>query len=1550
MTHNAIVLSGCSEHNLKDIDVSIALHTLTAITGVSGSGKSSLAFDTIYAEGQRRYVDTFSPYARQFLDRMEKPNVRAVDGIPPSIAINQTNPVRTSRSTVGTMTELHDHLKLLFARAATLYCVSCGNAVHRDTPGRIYAQLMHDPRFIAPDTSAYCMITFQAPVPDGMHADEARAYYRTQGFTRVHRSDDNVIELIQDRSACTPDKKGRLIESLETALQLGKGHIRVYPLDSSRNPGAPAAFSAHLHCPSCDIEYSTPTPNTFSFNSPLGACDTCRGFGEIMTIDEHLVVPDQSKTLRQGAIQPWQSPNYRECQHDLLFFAEEKGVPVDTPWHEMDPAHRTWVMQGEGDWIDGKWYGVRRFFDWLATKKYKMHIRMLLSKYRAYDTCPACHGTRLKPEVLQWKIGGRSIADIAVMSLERCRAFFAGLTLEHETHRSVAHLLHEITTRLDYLVYVGVGYLALDRKSRTLSGGEVQRINLTTALGTSLVNTLFVLDEPSIGMHPRDIQRIIDILHRLRDAGNTILVVEHDPWIIQNCDRVLELGPGPGAHGGTPIFTGTPGQLRHNPHTPTGRYLCKADNRTAGRRRVRKKATSFLAIHNATAHNLANITVTIPLHRFVCITGVSGSGKSTLLEDVCYRGVARLLHKQVAQPGEHERIDGAHLLDTIEMVDQSPPGRTSRANPASYSGVFDTIRRVFAARPQAQRRGYTASHFSFNSDKGRCPVCKGSGYEHIEMQFLSDVYLPCEACDTSRFRREIRDIRVPCDPQGKKDDPSLPDDASISEVLGLTVTQAITFFKNRRKVGHLLQPLVDVGLGYLTLGQPLPSLSGGEAQRLKLASHIAHAGRDHPGHTLFCFDEPTTGLHPQDIATLLQACHTLVDRGHSVVMIEHNLDVIADADWIIDLGPEGGDRGGRCVAAGTPAQVRRRKKSHTAAALSAHLDTASTATSHACRSARSPSPSSSGDSLPSCIYIHHAREHNLRTIDISIPHNAVTVLTGISGSGKSTVAFDILFSEGQRRYLESLNAYSRQFVQPSTRPDVDAVTGIPPSVAISQRSHRGGTKSTVATVTEIYNYLRLLFVTCGTQYCPECRTPVVQRTFAMCRDSILRTCADTRIHMYAPLVMARKGYYTDLASWAARHGYDTLLVDGKPVNTHHWPRLDRYREHTIECPVDSITVSADAEERITEALDRGLQLGNGFVRIYTTDPQEKKTDGTLYSSSRACPHCGRSFNELDPRLFSFNSRHGWCPSCQGTGRVIERMPDTDGRRMNDFRDMEPRVSEEICPECNGTRLRAQARAVRFHGRTLPAYMDMSVEDARAALADLPLSAREARIAHDILQELDARLSFLNEVGLPYLSLGRSARTLSGGEAQRIRLAAQLGSNLTGVCYILDEPTIGLHPRDNERLLRTVRALTDKGNTTVIVEHDEDTIRSADHIIDLGPGGGEQGGRIMAQGRYEDIIASHASLTGRYLRTPLQHPLTPKESLPADISTLPHLHIRGARLHNLARIAPRIPLQHLSCVTGVSGSGKSTLVREVLYGNARRMVGRTKKTRACGCHG
>jgi excinuclease ABC subunit A len=1568
---------------LRNVDVSIPHGALTVVTGVSGSGKSTLAFDVVYAEGQRRYVESFSAYARQFLDRMNKPQVGRIDGILPAIAIDQSGAVKTSRSTVGTMTELTDHLKLLFAKVATPVCRSCGATISRSSAEDVAAAAVREP------AGTRMVLAFPVPLSAKVSWEEVRAGLLAAGFFRTIEKDGeqrdidqgterppvDVLHVVADRvvggrADGAAAVRRRIASSAEQALRYGKGTCLLILPDNRQ-----LVFSTALECPVCNIAYRDPFPNLFSFNSPLGACETCHGFGRVIDLDLDLVIPDTKRSVIDGAIRPWTTKATTWEREELGRFCRRHRIRIDVPWAELPAAHRQQIIDG-----DRKFFGVRRWFRWLEGRTYRMHVRVFLSRYRSYAECPACHGSRLRPEALDFRIDGRTVADVMQMSAGAAHAFFERLALPTGQAQSAAALvLDEIRSRLKYLVEAGLDYVTLDRQSRTLSGGELQRVELTRAIGSALVNTLYVLDEPSVGLHPRDSGRLVRILHRLRDNGNTVLVVEHDPEIIKEADHVVDLGPGAGEQGGQVVFAGGYPHLLESRESITGAYL-------SGRRRIavpekRRLPVSGLAIRirGARAHNLKGIDVTIPLGLFVCITGVSGSGKSTLVDDVLCRNLRRRLGEPVATPGACDGIDGAENVSEVILVDQTPLSATPRANPATYMKAFAPIRALFARADLARLRGYTPGTFSFNVPGGRCERCCGEGAEKVEMQFLSDVYVPCTDCRGMRFRSEVLEVCV--------------DGRSIADVLELTVAEAVRVFSAQPDVVQRLEPLSALGLGYLRLGQPLNTLSGGECQRVKLAARLGYSGASP---ALLVFDEPTTGLHFADIACLLAAFRRLGDRGHSLLVIEHNLDVIKSADWVIDLGPEGGAAGGELVACGTPEAIAQVSESHTGRYLRRHLEGDGRA---AFLPALAPRDSSRAprQSDTDAMEIVGARVHNLKQVSVSIPRDRFVVITGLSGSGKSTLAFDVIFAEGQRRYLDSLSAYARQFLRVATKPDVDLITGVPPTVAIEQRLSRGGRTSTVATVTELYHYLRLLYAKIGVQHCTNCRQPIAPQTRERITQRVRREFRGAEVQFLAPVVRGRKGYHKEVLAAAGKIGIRQACIDGRVAVLRRGMTLDRYREHDIDLVVGQTVVGGNGA--VEDLIHRALQLGGGALRVLAGDRSE------LFSEKLACGACGLSYEALDPRLFSFNSRQGACPMCDGLGvcdrpdpdlllgeatatlengglaalkgrayararrrfldalstegkipldrplsrltarqrqtllfgsgtvkglvDTVQRLADKDGGAAGHLSEL---FGEMQCATCAGQRLNPRALAVQVQGRSIAEMTAESIDRAHRDFRVRRFKGRDGVIADGILKEILPRLEFLASVGLGYLTLDRRADTLSGGEAQRIRLAAQLGSNLRGVCYVLDEPTIGLHPRDNESLLDTLEGLRARGNTVLVVEHDEATIRRADVVIDLGPGGGARGGNVVAVAAPGDLPASSA--TGQCLQRTRHARRAPLR----DLRSAPTLRIIGASENNLRHVDVTIPCGALTCVTGVSGSGKSTLVHDVLYKGMRRRLG------------
>jgi len=1525
---DSIALRGVRQNNLRGIDLDLPLGRLTVITGPSGSGKSSLAFDTLYAEGQRRYIETFSPYTRQFLDRMDKPRADLIENIPPAIAIEQANHVRTTRSTVGTITEINDYLKLLFPRVARAWCPSCDRPVRPESAPGIAAESLEK------YAGRKAMVTFGVAAPPGTKPAEFFAFLAGQGYLRVLlfgevcRTDEPpsrtklppVVPVIQDRLEISSANRTRLEEALETALRLGQGRIGLWLPDL----GEMVPHSSGWHCAHCDADLRPPSPGLFSFNNPLGACASCKGFGRVIGIDWKRVIPDPSLSLAQGAIRPFQSGQSAECQRDLLRAAAIRDVDVRIPYRDLPEADRQWVIEGDGGdpseaAQQGGWYGVRGYFNWLESKTYKMHVRVLLSRYRSYCPCEACGGGRFGPDTLAYRLepSGLRLPEVAALPVRALPEIFENLSLA-AGDASAKLLRDQVVSRARYLDRVGLGYLTLDRPTRSLSGGEVERVNLTACLGASLTNTLFVLDEPSVGLHPRDTERLVEILHALRDKGNTLAVVEHEEAVIRAADHIVDIGPGRGSGGGLVCYSGPAARLL-DPRARIDGSLTR--DYLTGEKSIpvpekRRKPSSWVRLKGIRHHNLKNLSADIPLGVLCCVTGVSGSGKSSLVNGALFAAISG----QDAPEGEEaafvKSVRGDEKIGEVVLVDQSPLARSPRSTPAVYVGAFDRIREIFGLSAEAIAAGLSPRSFTFNSGDGRCPRCNGLGYEKVEMQFLSDIFLKCPECAGSRFQPHILAIR----PHGK----------SIADVLEMTVDEAVEFFSGRPDVLGPLALLQDVGLGYLRLGQPVNGLSGGESQRLKLAGHLA--GRRDRG-ALLIFDEPTTGLHFDDIAKLLGVFNRLVDNGDHLVVVEHNLEVIKSADWVIDLGPEAGDDGGRIVAAGTPETVAAEPASQTGRFLAEVLEGGR-------RIAAPPAARKRPARESGAITIRGAREHNLKNLDLAIPRGKTVVVTGLSGSGKSTLAFDILFAEGQRRFLDSMSAYARQFVEQLEKPDVDSIEGLPPSVAIEQRVTRGGGKSTVATVTEIYHFLRLLFAKLGTQHCPDCDLPVVRQTPQAIAAAARKLAGGGAGCLYAPLIRGRKGFHTKIATWAARNGIETLLIDGRRFAVDRFPALERFKEHTIDALVGEFSARS---KDIPALVARALELGRGSARI--VDAAGKSH---VLSTEHNCPGCGTAFEPLDPRLFSFNSPHGWCGHCRGFGEIWR--PSASSKEFES--QLEAELAEEKahenledgeaapCPICEGSRLNRTARHVFLQGLTVPAFVAAPASRALGLLRDLTFTEPEAGIARDIVGEIARRLEFLGRVGLDYLSLDRSAKTLSGGESQRIRLAAQLGSNLRGVLYVLDEPTIGLHARDNTRLLDALAELARNGNSLVIVEHDEETMRRADHILDLGPGAGSRGGEIVAQGSFAEICAHPSSLTGASLREPVRHPVRGSRR-PLDDSTA-WIELTGATLHNLRSVDARIPLHRLTVVTGISGSGKSSLVRGVLVPAVKDALSRNRR--------
>jgi excinuclease ABC subunit A len=1699
MAATDIVIRGAREHNLRDVSLVLPRGQLICLTGVSGSGKSSLAFDTLYAEGQRRYVESLSSYARQFLGQMPKPAVDRIDGLSPSISIQQKTGGRNPRSTVGTITEINDYLRVLYARVGQGHCPQCGRPVAAQTREQIVARILSE----LPSGTSFLVL---APVVRGqkgeykdLFAELGRAgYVRARVNGQVVNLTDEIsldrqikhqIEAVIDRLKAGPSlgaaQRGRLVEAVEQALKLGEGTIVIAA------EGAPDwLLSANYACAHCGIGFDPPSPQLFSFNSPQGMCLACDGLGIRHDFAPDLLVPNPALSVWDGAIAPlgpvremgrWRRHLFEGVAGNLEADPDgpPKGAMLKGPWRDLDDRWRKAWLYGTGDrLIVHRWKNRSKV--WSHAEKWIGVANDLLNKYRGASggpvrsqlepfmrsmVCPDCAGTRLNARARAVKVGGKTLVELGTLPIGEAARFFEALasgdatpgttdstrdgrleqtvvTLDAVSQTIAEELLKEIRARLTFLIDVGLHYLALDRAAPTLSGGEAQRIRLASQVGAGLVGVLYILDEPSIGLHPRDNDRLLATLRRLAELGNTVVVVEHDEDTMRAADHLVDFGPGPGVKGGEVIAQGTIDDLARARNSLTGAYL-------SGKKAIavpsERKAPDgrYLTIQGATHNNLKQVDAAFPLGLFVCVTGVSGSGKSSLVGDILREVLARDLNGAITQPGAHAAIKGLEHLDKVIDIDQSPIGRTPRSNPATYIKLFDLIRDLFTQLPEAKARGYLPGRFSFNVSGGRCEACEGNGSNKLEMDFLADVWVTCPVCEGRRFGRETLHVRY----KGK----------SISDVLDMDVQEALVHFANIPKIAGMLQTLHDVGLDYLKLGQASPTLSGGEAQRIKLARELVKKGT---GKTLYILDEPTTGLHFDDVRKLLEVLRGFTAAGNTVVVIEHNLDVVKTADWIIDMGPEGGAGGGRIVAQGSPESVAQVDESHTGQALRRMLETRTAGKAIArskSRGARSKAARRSSEGM-SAIEVRGARQHNLKGVDLDIPRDQMTVCSGPSGSGKSSLAIDTLYAEGQRRYVESLSSYARQFLAPLQKPKIERITGLSPAICIEQKTTSKSPRSTVGTVTEIYDYLRILFARLGHPHCPKCGVPIGTQTADEIVEKVLHLPEGTKVYVMAPIERRDGEKYETLWDDLRASGFARVRVDGQSVSLDKPPKLSHRRKHKIEVVVDRAVIRRSTRSRLADSIESALDLGKGVVHVARVGDEndEPRWPVDRFSQHRVCDSCGRSFDELAPHHFSFNSALGWCPICQGLGiqqganpavlvpdgrlsirqgavavwpdlrndslftRMIEAIArierfdldipfdDLDGRtrriilhgagetwyhvggdgsdtagkirktakaarksngkpeaRVNSFSfqykglfpaieeagrvsfvyrfKLQGMVDDVPCAGCMGARLRDDSAAVRFKGFTLDQICRWPLGQALAFFKGLALDDDEQHIAGDLLREVRDRMTFLVDVGLDYLSLARGTPTLSGGESQRIRLASQIGSGLTGVLYVLDEPTIGLHPRDNGRLLKALKHLRDLGNTLVLVEHDREIIEAADHLVDFGPGSGEEGGRITASGNPPKVKSSTQSLTGAYLsgRTAIPVPTNRRQVAPG--AGKKGIVIKGAREHNLRNLDVWFPLGSVTAVTGVSGSGKSSLVEDTLWKAAARALHRAQLT-------
>lgn len=1673
LKQSGIIVKGAREHNLQNIDLVLPKNSLICLTGVSGSGKSSLAFDTLYAEGHRRYLESLSTFARQFIGQLPKPDVDLIHGLSPAISISQKASAANPRSTVGTLTEIYDYLRLLYARLGEAFCPVCHGRVTAQSRDEIIRRLAENP----PGTQVMIL----APVARGQKGTHRQLLQdlQRQGFLRV-RLDGHIrvlaqvgsldarvkhdVDVVVDDFRWDSQQSNRLASAVQTALQVGQGVLIARIARAEGSPVQPreVIFAEEHSCPKCRIDFPPLSPQLFSFNSPHGMCRFCEGLGTAVTfqIDSFL---DPEKSFMKSVMKLLRSPDFRIFRESYYYYSlleqfekalRQSGDWLNKPWKELLDFQRKVILYGSyGDPRatadrEEEVVGLAQILRLLCTEKKSAAATKVAEKYIREGVCPVCQGDRLNgmARLVRLTAPFKEVAESGLTLPQLCRLpitdaaqCFQRMMLDDGQRRIAAEVVKEVQARLGFLVDVGLGYLTLDRPAPSLSGGESQRIRLASQIGSGLVGVLYVLDEPSIGLHARDNQRLLSALCRLRDLGNTVVVVEHDEETMRAADWIVDFGPAAGRRGGRVVAAGTLHDVCSAKESITGEYL-------AGRRRItvpekrRPGNGKVLRVVGAAQNNLKNITVEFPLATFICVTGVSGSGKSSLVNDILIEALNCQLNNGNGSPGKFERLEGLEHLDKMIAIDQSPIGRTPRSNPGTYVKAFDEIRKLFSQLPEARRRGFAPGRFSFNVDGGRCPACEGNGATLLEMDFLADVWLPCPVCQGKRFNRETLQVRY----KGH----------SIADVLEMEVELAEQLFENIPAIRNKLATLKAIGLDYLQIGQPSPTLSGGEAQRIKLARELSKRAT---GRTIYLLDEPTTGLHFADIERLLDALHRLVDAGNTVVVVEHNMDVIKTADWIIDLGPEGGQEGGYVVAAGTPEHVAACPHSYTGWTLRSVLgldnhqgQPTGPSQQHAMTSALSADRSGHNGQPLSEIRIRGANQHNLKNVELAIPRGAMTAFCGPSGSGKTSLAMDTLYAEGQRRYVESLSTYARQYVSQMPKPQVEHIEGLSPAVAIEQKTLPNNPRSTVGTVTEIYDYLRVLFARLGTPHCPACHVPVGTQTADQIVDQILAEPEGTFILILAPLKTDSSTNFDAMWAELRAEGFVRVRINATTYSLESVPKLARRQEHEVEVVVDRCAIRASDRSRLTESVETALGLGEGCLRIAYVKENwpEPRWPVVFHNVHMACRRCGRSFEPLQPNNFSFNTPLGWCPACEGLGVYTGIDPDTfvrfpsstlvegavglwpnlshpwasamlhavceaagipesvpyeklsvrhrrllwfgTGDQWYEIRDqpsgkvlfrfqycgmkwaveqaakkqrdlaayLQVQTKERVCLTCEGSRLRDDAAAVRFAGKTIQQICQMPLGRLAEEVAAWKRADGPQRVGDELLREIGNRLQFLLDVGLDYLTLDRPASTLSNGEAQRIRLARQLGSGLCGVLYVLDEPTVGLHPRDNRRLIGALHKLRDLGNTLVVVEHDREVIAASDTVVDFGPGAGHCGGQVIAQAAPADLPWQPTSVTGPYLtgakkvvasgrrRLKVVGPVGIGQTAVIPLSDVEHINdigpcssivIRGARHNNLKDITVELPLGAMTAVTGPSGSGKSSLIHDVLYTHLARKL-------------
>lgn len=1593
---DALIVKNACVHNLKSITCTIPHNAFVCLTGVSGSGKSSFAFDTLYAEGQRRYILALSHQAKRLVQDLPKPDVEAIHGLTPTVAIEQKSAAANPRSTVATMTEIHDYVRLLFARAAIPHCPETKEPLVQQTKESIFRESFRQALGKKVVILAPYAREKKGLLKDDLFQIERKGFtkirldgeiVRLDELTEIEKESTHSLDIVIDRLQVEESQKERFQDSLSLALEQGNGTCLLAFADKE------VPFSLDGYSQSTHRSYPKLEPFDFSFNSPSGMCSECQGLGETRQfLLESLI--DENKSIAEDCCSlatSYKTIRYRNIYDNL---ASLFHFSVQDPWKKLSEEAKKIFLYGTdkkwtrmlfihphtgATWYDNvQWKGVLQEALTRYTQATSERFKRKMEEFMVLQRCPMCHGGRLKPYPLAALFHGKSIHDLCTLSVKEALSFFTSLSISPEENLIVWELVQNVQSRLRFLVQVGLGYLTLDRASPTLSGGEAQRVRLASHLGSGLVGLTYILDEPSIGLHPVDNKALIQALHSLKEKGNTVLVVEHDEETIRSSDHILDFGPQAGIYGGQLLHSGSLATLLSSPNSLTAEYL--SGRKTLTRKTpIKSPSSATLVLEGATLNTLKGETLHLPLGLLTAITGVSGSGKSSLIMETLYPIVSNKLMKSQLKEGPYTAISGIELLDKVISIDQTPIGRTPRSNPSTYTKIFDEIRRLFATLPESKARGWKEGRFSFNVKEGSCPECRGMGTIQIDMDFLEPAFEECPVCHGLRFDKETLSVRW----KGK----------SIQDVLSMTFEEGLSFFEDVPHIHKKIALLCKVGLSYLTLGQPSNTLSGGEAQRIKIAKELT---RPDSGKTLYLLDEPTTGLHFHDMQALIHILHDLVDRGNTVVVIEHNMDLVQTVDWVIDLGPGSGDEGGHIIAQGSPLNLT---KSATPTALSLQRSYEK----HSHPTSLSVSPYAAPRER---VRIIRAQQNNLKNISVEFPRNSLTLLIGPSGSGKGSLAFETLYAEGQRRFVESLSPYMRQFLHPCPKPKVESIEGLSPTIALEKRHHMVNPRSTVGTMTETYDYVRILFAKAGVAHSPTTKEIIASMNADRLADLLL-TDTSTPLEIKAPLGSFRPAELHEKITQLLAQGYARIDIDGKRYSLNEaLPVFQESRKkRDLHVIIDRIVPKEEKRGRLISSLQEAERLSQETVLIARGEKETSYTFKSFVSST------GETFPEVTPQTFAFNTSEGMCPDCKGLGFQwgldIERLPlaknsspfdllslllgeeesrhliplleqrgispylplsdlskqeqmlflkgsplvpgiETEwiglhgaieialkhvesfqGESNEEEQILRQALTQKECASCSGSRLNEFARHVTIDTLSIADFCSLPITHSYEWFRSTISSKKWPFAFETVVQEIEKRLRLLCSIGLGYLSLSRSATTLSGGEGQRIRLIAQIGSLLSHVIYVLDEPTSGLHPRDAEKMYEILDQLKALGNTLVVIEHDKNIFPRADWIVELGPEGGEKGGNLLFQGSPQDFKRSSTSITAPFFLGKEKVSAMPKRK-----SFSSFLQIDRASLFNLQDVSCSIPTEALTTIVGPSGSGKSTLLFEVIAKAAR----------------